>query len=85
MDNKGEEGLVVKELSSPYVFGTARSRTQAYWRKIKPDYGDVHAASDIDAVVIGAFFADGRSRRGMITSFLVGLADENAGVDGETK
>jgi hypothetical protein len=85
VDNKGEEGLVVKELSSPYVFGTARSRTQAYWRKIKPDYGDVHAASDIDAVVIGAFFADGRSRRGMITSFLVGLADENAGVDGETK
>ncbi|GMH64616.1 hypothetical protein TL16_g04005 [Triparma laevis f. inornata] len=85
VENHGEEGLLVKELLSPYLLGTALTRSKAFWRKIKPDYGAENAASDIDVIVLGAYFADGQTRRGMITSYMVGLADDEKDFNGEQK
>jgi len=53
-----QEGLIIKDLSSPYVFGTF-SRGLGYWRKLKPDYDGTGHASDIDVVVLGGFFCNG--------------------------
>lgn len=39
----------------------------------------------MDVVVLGAFFADGRHRRGMITSYLVGLKSESVDFDGKMR
>ena len=85
VENHGEEGLVVKELLSPYLLGSGLSRSKAHWRKIKPDYGVGGAAQDLDVIVLGSFFADGQTRRGMITSYLVGLADHERDFRGEQK
>ena len=46
----GEEGLVVKNLSSKYYIGE-KSRKIAKWIKMKPEYGD--QTTDLDFVVIG--------------------------------
>lgn len=46
----GEEGLVVKNLSSKYYLGE-KSRKIAKWIKMKPEYGD--QTTDLDFVVIG--------------------------------
>ena len=37
--NEGEEGLVVKDLSSEYCIGE-KSRQKAHWVKMKPEYSD---------------------------------------------
>jgi len=85
VEKNGEEGLVIKELSSPYLLGTQKSRSKAFWRKLKKDYEGENIASDIDVLVLGAYFADGRHRRGMITSYLVGLASESVEFDGKMR
>lgn len=46
----GEEGLVVKDLTSPYLIGE-KSRKSAKWVKMKPEYGD--QTTDLDLIVIG--------------------------------
>ena len=46
----GEEGLVVKDLTSPYFIGE-KSRKSAKWVKMKPEYGD--QTTDLDLIVIG--------------------------------
>ena len=85
VEKNGEEGLVIKELNSPYLLGTSRSRTKAFWRKLKKDYEGENVASDIDVLVLGAYFADGKHRAGMITSYLVGLASESVDFDGKMR
>jgi hypothetical protein len=51
-----QEGLVFKDLSSPYVLDTV-SRSLGYWRKFKPDYFSGSMASDLDLIIVGASFA----------------------------
>ena len=46
----GEEGLVVKDLTSKYYLGE-KSRKTSKWIKMKPEYGD--QTTDLDFVVIG--------------------------------
>ena len=46
----GEEGLVVKDLTSKYLIGE-KSRKEAKWVKMKPEYGD--QTTDLDLIVIG--------------------------------
>jgi DNA ligase N terminus/ATP dependent DNA ligase domain len=50
------EGLVFKDLNTPYVLDL-ESRALRYWFKFKPDYFCGSIASDIDVVVVGAYFA----------------------------
>lgn len=56
VDDQRQEGLIFKDLSTPYVLDKV-SRSLGYWRKFKPDYYNGSVASDIDLVVIGAYFA----------------------------
>ena len=56
VENLFLEGLLFKDLSTPYVLDNI-SRLLSYWRKFKPDYFNGAAASDLDLVVIGAYFA----------------------------
>ena len=73
--NNGEEGLVVKSLSSPYKLGTVDTRIRAdYWVKMKPDYGDTGAFNEIDVLVLGRFIGKGKSGRGW--GFLCGVLEE---------
>ncbi|GAA5908080.1 uncharacterized protein JCM6883_004110 [Sporobolomyces salmoneus] len=64
------EGLVIKHPLSKYLLG---SRDPA-WIKVKPEYMDA-LGETIDAVVIGGYWGEGR-RGGVLSSFLVGLRDE---------
>ena len=56
VENLFLEGLLFKDLATPYVLDNV-SRLLSYWRKFKPDYFNGAAASDLDLVVIGAYFA----------------------------
>mmetsp|Transcript_21953 Transcript_21953/g.60996 ORF Transcript_21953/g.60996 Transcript_21953/m.60996 type:complete len:1287 (+) Transcript_21953:202-4062(+) len=64
------EGLVVKDLASPYLFGSRK-----FWWKFKPDY-ETDEAVDIDAVIIGATFATGLRNNGTPSAFLLGVVDK---------
>lgn len=44
-----QEGLVVKNLLSPYIIGE-NSRTAAHWVKAKPEYGNIR---ELDLVILG--------------------------------
>jgi len=69
-----QEGIMVKDLASPYVLGNA-SRSLGYWRKLKADYEITGHAADIDCVVLGGYFATGNSMSGWMSSFLIGCVD----------
>lgn len=56
VDDQRQEGLLFKDLSTPYVLDKV-SRSLGYWRKFKPDYDNGSTASDLDVVIIGAYFA----------------------------
>ena len=74
VERKCKEGLVFKDLASPYFPGE-KSRGYGYCRKLKQDYEEDGHASDIDVVVLGGYFATGMSNAGLINKFLVGCAD----------
>lgn len=76
----GSEGLVLKDLSSPYYLGAA-SRSLRYWYKLKPDYDASGQASDIDVLVLGGKYADGFRQAGFVSSLLVGIIDDRMGID----
>ena len=80
----GSEGLVLKDLSSPYYLGAA-SRSLRYWYKLKPDYDASGQASDIDVLVLGGKYADGFRQAGFFSSLLVGIIDDRMGVDENIK
>eukprot|EP00977_Amphora_coffeiformis_P014506 scaffold4079_cov167-Amphora_coffeaeformis.AAC.2 len=69
VEDQRQEGLVFKDLSTPYVLDKV-SRSLGYWRKFKPDYYNGSTASDIDLVIIGAYFATGLRNSGRPSSFL---------------
>ena len=56
VEDQRQEGLIFKDLSTPYVLDKV-SRSLGYWRKFKPDYYNGSVASDIDLVIVGAYFA----------------------------
>jgi len=63
------EGLVVKDLASPYLFGVRK-----FWWKFKPDY-ETGEAVDVDVVILGASFATGVRNGGAPSGYLVGVVD----------
>jgi len=69
--DKGEEGLVIKELAGPWIAGDR----SANWMKIKPDY---LKTEDIDVLLIGGYYGAGAQRGGKISQFLVGIIDSTA-------
>lgn len=76
VENQGLEGLIFKDLLAPYALGKD-SKNLRYWNKMKPDYSlDGHSASDIDGVVLGAYYATGMGKAGILNAFLVGCVDE---------
>ena len=77
VENEGFEGLIFKDLLAPYCVGD-QSRSLRYWNKMKPDYSSQgHSASDIDAVVLGAYYATGMAKSGQLNAFLLGCVDES--------
>jgi len=70
----GQEGLLLKDLASPYFLG-APSRNQGYWWKIKPDYDASGTAADIDLLIIGGFWSDGFDKRGLLSAIMLGCLD----------
>ncbi len=105
----GQEGLLFKDLSSPYyrecihmdngkfssvniisyplhysafIVGS-KSRSMGYWWKLKPDYDKSSTASDIDLLVLGGYYATGFSKRGMMSSLIVGCLDTEHRYGGE--
>ncbi len=74
VEDQRMEGLVFKDLSCPYYLGD-ESRNLAYWHKFKPDYHNGSSASDLDLVIIGAYFASGLRLAGMPSSFLCACVD----------
>jgi hypothetical protein len=74
VDDQRMEGLLFKDLCAPYYLG-ADSKTLAYWLKFKPDYYNGSVASDLDVVIIGAYFASGMRQAGRPSAFLCGCVD----------
>jgi ATP-dependent DNA ligase len=74
-----EEGLVIKNLTAPYVFGEESRQKNASWVKLKPDYGD--EIKGLDVIIVGAKLGEGKGFRGAgIAAFLVAVkADLRAG------
>jgi hypothetical protein len=70
------EGLLFKDLSAPYVLGD-KSKALRYWHKFKPDYFEGSSASDLDLVVVGAYFATGLRLAGGISAFLIACVDSD--------
>jgi hypothetical protein len=68
------EGLVFKDLSTPYYLGE-ESKTTRYWHKFKPDYFNGSAASDLDLIVIGSYYATGLRNSGKPSSLLCACVD----------
>ncbi|KAI8919640.1 hypothetical protein BC831DRAFT_480987 [Entophlyctis helioformis] len=78
-----EEGLIVKNPESAYCHN-ARSNS---WLKIKADYVD-GLADDIDVVMLGASYGDGRERKdtaGNLASFLCCIRDDRPSSDTEDR
>jgi ATP-dependent DNA ligase len=73
----GEEGLVVKDLASPYILGTS-SRSQGHWVKLKPEYGD---SVTIDVAIVGLHYGVGQGFRGRGFSVMLGAVKESESSD----
>ena len=76
-----EEGIVVKDLTSPYILGQ-KSRSLQHFIKMKPDYSD--EAPSLDLIVLGAYYADSGMRAGMLSRFLLGVIDKPVDKNHET-
>lgn len=77
----GEEGLILKKHESPYRLGQP-SKSSGHWRKLKPDY--IHGMlEDLDVCVVASFNGSGKGLRGTgLSSFMVGVRDDQPGPDG---
>ena len=82
VERQMQEGLIFKDLAAPYIFGD-QSRLTKFWLKLKPDYTAAGHASDIDVAVLGALYATGLGRSGLLSHFIVGCVDGKS--EGETK
>ena len=89
VDLQGQEGVMIKILSAPYVLGEG-SRSKGYWRKLKPDYdgsdGSQHPIKDLDCLVLGGYYASGLREAGRVNTFLLGCVEpSDLNVGHETK
>lgn len=67
--NKKHEGLVIKQLDSPYMIGKKTS----LWMKLKPESNNT---SEMDMIVLGARWGDkGSKKHDIFTEFLMGVKD----------
>lgn len=66
-----DEGIILKDLGSKWE----PSDRSAKWLKLKPEY--IRAGSDLDVLIIGAYYGSGR-RGGEVAQFLLGLAERPA-------
>jgi len=72
----GEEGLVIKSLTSSYEFGE-RGRSKKVWVKMKPEYSDT--TPTLDLLILAGYYGEGNRRSGGISHFLLGvIAREDA-------
>lgn len=71
------QGLLVKALSSPYE--TRRSKS---WYKLKPDYQD--DTQDLDVLILGGYFREGRLWTNRPSRFLVGVAADTPELEVKT-
>lgn len=78
VEDRRMEGLLFKDLSTPYYLGD-ESKSLAYWHKFKPDYYNGAVASDLDLVIIGAYFCSGLRHSGYPSSFLCAAVDSEDG------
>lgn len=76
VEDRRMEGLMFKDLAAPYYLGK-NSNQFKYWLKFKPDYTEDAVASDLDVIILGAFFATGLRAAGHPSTFLCGCVDEN--------
>jgi len=71
-----QEGLMLKDLMSPYYLGE-KGRRIKYWWKIKPDYDSSGKAADIDLVVVGGRYTDGSERKGSLSELVLACVDDS--------
>ncbi|KAJ3032631.1 DNA ligase (ATP), partial [Rhizophlyctis rosea] len=64
-----EEGLMVKNPTSPYV-----PSSRGEWLKIKPDYIDA-LGDDLDVILVGGFYGEGR-RSGKLSHFMCAILED---------
>jgi DNA ligase-4 len=84
MMEKGEEGLVVKDWTSPYELGEKSRSRDAKWIKMKPEYSN--NMTDFDLLILGGYYGEGMSTRGDgISHFLLGVKDEANSTEEHTK
>jgi len=77
----GSEGLVVKNLDSPYILD---DRNASRWVKMKPDYGN--GTKDMDLILLGAMRGKKGGFRGKgWTSWVLGCKDDINSTETETK
>lgn len=76
VSKRKQEGLIIKDLSSPYGFGQ-KFRSHGYWLKLKDCYSNMGPAADIDCVVVGGSLAEGRTNAGLLNSFLLACIDSD--------
>jgi len=63
----GHEGIMIKTLDDGYVINERKDK----WMKLKPDML-LHHGDDLDLVILGGYYGQGRHRGGKITEFLMG-------------
>ena len=68
-----EEGVVVKNPRSPYM---PNVRSRDAWVKLKPDFVS-NIASDLDVIILGGYYGEGKKSGGMLYSYLVGVSNND--------
>jgi DNA ligase-4 len=64
------EGIVVKDCDSVYKPSV---RSNSGWFKVKPDYM-LGLNDDLDVLIVGGYYGEGKLRAGLISHFLVGVS-----------
>jgi len=68
-----EEGVVVKNPRSPYM---PNIRSRDAWVKLKPDFVS-NIASDLDVIILGGYYGEGKKSGGKLYSYLVGVRNND--------
>ena len=74
VEEQRQEGLIFKDLNAPYYLGE-KSKTMRYTWKFKPDFFNGSSASDLDVIIIGAYYATGLRRSGEPSALLCACVD----------
>jgi len=68
-----EERIVVKNPRSPYM---PNIRSKDAWVKLKPDFVS-NIASDLDVIILGGYYGNGKKSGGKLYSYLVGVQNSD--------